>query len=724
MDFDQIFDILTTIASIMLVVAAFGLIILIHEAGHFFAAKWAGIRVLAFALGFGPALVSYRKGLGVRRGSTEAEMHALRADAAGEPGEKRDRARQILARASSTEYRLNALPFGGYVKMLGQDDGDPTAVSDEPDSYQNCPPPKRMVVISAGVVANLITAALMFIVVFRVGLISEPAIVGDVEPGTPAAVTAADNAKALGVDAPGLKPGDKIVAVDGAPPEHFNDVQFHVVYAAPETPVRFTVERPGVKGLLEFSILPIKHPNMGLLAIGIGPMTSDTLETTSSRTGRRQFAENMTALGLDGLRSGMRLVEADGKPAQNVHDVQAAMNASDGRSIPVVFVDQDGERVTVTLRPEPEFQSRVVKLDSKTQIASPHLLGLTPVMAVRSVVAKSNADKAGLKTGDTFLQLGALEYPSVAGGIGEVRRHASEKVRIVVLRPNDAGELQEVDLGEVPVTSEGTIGFGWKNSAMTSNVVAAWPGMSGSGAAPSGASISLRSGSRIVAFNGRPVLSLLELRAALQEAAAALPAGEPLRAKLDVQLPIAGAGRNAVETVDWEIPSTEVTQLKQLGWENPLASFFFDRTTFRWKADSAGEAITMALSETKRNMAMTVLTIQRLFQRTVSPTNLKGPVGIAHVGVSIVDRGFIWLLFYMALISVNLAVINFLPIPITDGGHMLFLIYEQFTGRPPPIVVQNVATIAGLLLIGSLFLYVTFNDLYTAIRAISGFFGG
>ena len=712
---DHALDTLTTIGSLTLVVIAFGLIILIHEAGHFFAAKWAGIRVLAFALGFGPAVVSFRKGMGVRRGSSEPEYQELCKKPGGAPG------------ISSTEYRWNILPFGGYVKMLGQDDADPTAVSDAPDSYQNCPPAKRMVVISAGVVANLITAALMFLIVFRVGLTSEPAKIGEVEPTLPAATAMASNAAALGVTEPGLKPGDTIVSIDGVRPAHFNDVQFHVVYAPPETPVRFGVERPGVKGVLDFSILPIKHPNMGLLTVGLSPMTSDTLATTSSRTGRKQFASDLADIGLGGLESGMRLVEADGKPAHSAQDVRAIVNASGGRAIPVVFTRPSGERVTITLRPEPSLQTRNVPIDAKATVASPHLLGLTPVMMVRTVIDGSNASSAGLKPNDAFLQLGSVEYPSVAAGIGEVRRRKGETIRIVVLRDDGSGQMREVDLGEVPVTSEGTIGFSWKNSATTNNVTAAWPGMSGSGAAPSGATINLRSGSRIIALNDQPVRSLAEVRDALQAAAAALPAGEPMHATLKVELPIAqpeNANKNPVETIAWEIPATEVAQLKQLGWESPLVSGLFDRETFRWKADSAGEALTMALSETKRNMAMTVLTIQRLFQRTVSPENLKGPVGIAHVGVGIVDRGLVWLLFYMALISVNLAVINFLPIPITDGGHMLFLIYEQFTGRPPPVMVQNVATIAGLILIGSLFLYVTFNDVSNAVRAVSGFFGG
>ena len=96
---------LTTIIDLLTVILGFSLIIFVHELGHFVAARWAGVRVLAFAMGFGPAVFSYRKGLGLRRGSTEHEYLA-----------GTDRA------ISPTEYRLNWVPFGGYVKMLGQED--------------------------------------------------------------------------------------------------------------------------------------------------------------------------------------------------------------------------------------------------------------------------------------------------------------------------------------------------------------------------------------------------------------------------------------------------------------------------------------------------------------------------------------------------------------------------------------------------------------------------
>ena len=110
-------------------------------------------------------------------------------------------------------------------------------------------------------------------------------------------------------------------------------------------------------------------------------------------------------------------------------------------------------------------------------------------------------------------------------------------------------------------------------------------------------------------------------------------------------------------------------------------------------------------------MLQTYVTFARLFQGTVKVEHLQGPVGIAHIGTMVASRGIIWLLFFLALISVNLAVVNFLPLPIVDGGQFLMILYEQLRGRPLPLKVQEVVTIAGLVFIGAMFLLVTFNDL-------------
>src|SRR2546426_11398864 len=107
---DQLLGLAGSAFDLMLVVLGFGFIVFIHELGHFLAAKWAGIRVLAFAIGFGSAAVSYRKGLGVRRGSSEQEhQQLLKREAAGVLP---DGATPAATRISPTGYRLNWLPFG------------------------------------------------------------------------------------------------------------------------------------------------------------------------------------------------------------------------------------------------------------------------------------------------------------------------------------------------------------------------------------------------------------------------------------------------------------------------------------------------------------------------------------------------------------------------------------------------------------------------------------
>ena len=88
-----------------------------------------------------------------------------------------------------------------------------------------------------------------------------------------------------------------------------------------------------------------------------------------------------------------------------------------------------------------------------------------------------------------------------------------------------------------------------------------------------------------------------------------------------------------------------------------------------------------------------------------------GAVGTIVIGIAFFNESAdASRLFFLAMISVNLAVINFLPLPIVDGGLFLFLVYEKIKGRPPSIAFQNFATIVGMFLIGTVLLVVTWND--------------
>jgi regulator of sigma E protease len=698
---------LERIFDLSLVVFGFGLIIFVHELGHFLAARWAGIRVLAFAVGLGPALVSFRKGMGFRAGTSEPE-YLQRLEQGNAPG------------VSPTEYRLNYLPFGGYVKMLGQEDGNPGAVSDANDSYQSCKPWKRMVVISAGVVMNLVTAALLFVIVFMVGLSAEPLKVGAVIPGSPASRAMPINAPEAGVRRAGLQPGDRILEINGEARRSFNDLVLATAMAKADSPVELRIARPGVPTPLTFFIRPEVGAASGLLEMGVEQSRSAQVPEVADPKIRAAFMASLARVGLVGVEPGMTLVQVNGQPVSDGNALFAAAVQGDGKPILARF--EKGERaVDVAVMPRPQFQTDHVLRAGGAVSPLEHLLGLTGVMKV-SAIADEGRGK-GLAEGDIFARVGTVEYPSIAQGISEIKAHTGRRIPVVVLRRDESGELREHTLDAVTVNRKGQIGFGVTDTSQDQALLAAppevlrRPGQSGE-FVPAATRLVRAPGTRIISINDRSVANFADVRGALREATAGKVAAETT-VRVRLRRPTAGLPSDdaPAEVVEWKLTADEVAQVHALGWESPIGGGVFELEQTLLKASGVGEAISMGVSETHRVMLTTYVTFARLFQGTVKIEHLKGPVGIAHLGTLVAGRGMIWLLFFFALISVNLAVINFLPLPVVDGGQFLFLLFEQIRGKPVPMAVQNVATLAGLALILCVFVFVTFND----VRNLLGF---
>ena len=711
---------LGTFANFLVIAIGFGFIIFIHELGHFLAAKWAGIRVLAFSIGFGQIACSYRKGMGFRLGSSEREYlkraHGLNAE----------QTQELHNEISPTEYRLSWLPLGGYVKMLGQEDLNPDAVSDEPDSYQNCSVFKRMVVISAGVIMNVISAAILFVIVFNAGLKVFPAQLGYVAPDGPAALATPVNRDDVEV---GLQRGDHVTEINGKKMYSFEHILPEIAMSRKGQPVLITVERDGVEGPIQFEANPTKNPMSGLLGIQIDPPIATQSKVAETEDERRQVRMLARSAGIPELESGDMLTRVGDQPAISPLDLIDAAEHSDGIPFTITLQRDQSEEITTHIEPVHELQSGAIAVEDGLA-GIEHVLGLHGVMMVNPHASLEDT-KQGLMPGDIFARIGSVEFPSIDEGISIVQSNAGKPLQLEVLRRTPDSGYERLKL-DVEVTRDGRIGFFPTMSTGYAPIVhkpikvaefdpvryATDGGYDPIPTTTPAYEIIDFAGSRIRSVAGTEIANLREIVGIIVDStndafeSGAVTFSIPIT--IELPLPVQPDGSIPTTSKQWELARTDIEQLRELGWALPGGSSIaqlFQPYQVIDRSPSPVAAIERGIAESRRVMMQTYLTFLRLFQGSVEVRHLKGPVGIAHLGTQIASQGFIWVLFFMALISINLAVINFLPIPIVDGGQFLMLCYEWIRGRPVPIVVQNVATLAGLLFIGMMFLYVTFNDI-------------
>ncbi|UCD75892.1 MAG: site-2 protease family protein [Phycisphaerales bacterium] len=706
---------LSSLYNLFLIIFGFGVLIFVHELGHFLAAKWAGIRTEAFAVGMGPVCVAWRKGVGFAAGTTAGKVKEKTGKL---PADLKE---QELARhgIGETEYSLRWLPIGGFVKMLGQEDAKPSAVSDDPRSYNMCPVGRRMIVVSAGVIMNVLTALVMFIVAFQVGVRFEAPVVGEASAMLAAGTTMPDNATELGIASVGLLPGDEVTHINGVKARTFADVRIASAMSKENEPVLLTVRRAGYDRPLRFNLKPAIDPRTGLLGIGIDPGSSNTLLAKDDSEGSLQSLLETTGLAAAGVRPGMQLVEADGQPVSTFQQLEKIIAGRDGTPVQTFWrsVDENGEPtgglVAAEVPVTPEYQIiRYPQLaaDGKREFES-GLLGMTPLITVGRM-GRGGANRDLLREGDVILSVVLLHGPRILDLRTELKSYAGRPVPLTLLR--DGEELKV--MAEVNRKGELGIypGYAWDLPYIAQpfgTIARPTPdGRSTERVAAPVAALELGPRTRIDAVNDTPVKDWVSLREALRlhtMDAASQSAGATVQ--LAVTHPTPG---HPVEVLTMALTPEDVAGLHELAWRSDLPPAAFEPvyTTLSSQGNPV-TAISMGFRETHKLIVLTYMTIDRLVRGTVGVEQLRGPVGIMHIGTKVADRGFTYLIFFLAMISVNLAVINFLPLPIVDGGLFLFLIYERFKGRPPSVAFQNVATVVGIFLIAGLFIVVTYNDI-------------
>jgi regulator of sigma E protease len=550
-------DLLLKVGSIVLLL---GGLIFVHELGHFLVAKALRVKVLRFSIGFGPRL------FGVHRGDTE--------------------------------YRLSALPLGGYVKMAGDDPSETLAPEDRGRGFLEQSPWRRFAIAVAGPAANLAFPALLIFAVLlgQNGTPTQGPYVGTVSPGSPAAVA-------------GLRPGDRILSVasPGAPARPvrwFYDLR-ELVSPHPSQPLTFEVERDG-RRLAPLTITPAPEEDSNPVettmrgVIGVTPDYPSSV-VVPARPGAAGAVEPFDLV-----------IRAGGQPVRHLADLERALDRAGCAPIDLEVVRE------------------------------------RPVELPGAILA-------------SFDTVTLPQVPTCAGG---------ERV----LLPGD------------PMVS--------------TFIAVVQPG------SPA-AKAKLARGDAITSVNGKRVLSFRDVNAV----------GRAFQPGATVKL-----GLSDGRTVDL-VPATEayVDDLTKEKKERLLLGFFPDR---RAAVDpralvveevpldrGVGEIASLAWQELVRWVRLTVLSIARIFTGHISFKTVGGPIMLFSMASEAAEGGWSAFLSLMAMISVNLGLMNLLPIPVLDGGHIAQAMLEGVTRRPLSVRAREIANIVGLILIFTLMLFVFKNDI-------------
>ena len=282
----------TVVAGILML----GVLVFVHELGHFLIAKLCGVKVLKFSLGFGPRLVGRRHG--------------------------------------ETEYQICAIPLGGYVQMLGEGGGEQgesveLAPEERRRSFAEKPVSRRLAIVSAGPAMNLLLPLLILPISFVTGVqvpayLEQPACIGYVVPDSAAATA-------------GFTAGDCIRGINGRPVDSWNGSNKSFISQAGSA-LTFRVERDGETLFFE---IPAENDSLeGMQALGLLPRQE-------ARIGA--LAPDMPAAQA-GLQQGDRILQIGDQPISSWYDLKGVIQEIGSQPVTVTYA-RNGQSSEVTLTP-------------------------------------------------------------------------------------------------------------------------------------------------------------------------------------------------------------------------------------------------------------------------------------------------------------------------------------------------------------------------------------
>ena len=682
-------DILLITWYVILVILGVNALIIVHEFGHFIVARMCGVRCDKFYIWF--------------------DIYGLRF---------------FRFKWGDTEYGLGVLPLGGYVKMFGQED-NPGQIAKEiekakavslaqngenaaenlpteeelkymetalyaKDSYLSKSVPQRMAIISAGVIMNIVFAFICATGAYMIGFKELPCAIGAIVPGSPAWTA-------------GLQIGDRIVEADGKKVTLFSQIMDALVDGDSEKGVRLTIERPGEAEPIEKTVTASQVEGALVPTIGIGNLSVTKLrkEVPLSKSLKEKLPKEIAS----SLGSGDQLVAIGGETVTNFADIVRIQETSLDKPLEYQFQKGNDAAKTITVN--------VAAVPMKE-------LGLRFQMGEITTVKKgSAAEQAGIVPGDTLVEVGDL------GPLDPVKLP-----QILDKKAVSAEETQTVSVGIRKKGSETVEHFDLPLVVYHENLFTSSPS---DNVACSALGIAYKLENIIVGFDSAissveeskiPVGAVIEsvefpdfVPDGLSQASFVrlqtkwyfwrtgfqlLEVGKKVQLPfvLDTFVQMAPLGTKVRLHTSFEGKKDiyDFTVQESKDWFSANRGFNFAPEEFLSKAETFGEAARLGLDKTVYG----TLAVYRFLTNIggkVSAKAMGGPVTIVSIAYKIASQGLGPYLIFLCIIGANLAVLNILPIPVLDGGHLVFLTYEAIFRKPPHEGIQIGLSYIGLILL-------------------------
>lgn len=719
---------LTFLYNIMLVALGLGFVIFVHELGHFLAAKLFGVQCDKFYVGFDPPI---------------------------KIGPIRLPSKLFHFKWGETEYGIGIIPLGGYVKMLGQDDdprnsraelersksetnaGDSSSTGEANSDQVNAKPvhhPRsflaksvgaRMVIISAGVIMNIIFGILMAAVAFYIGVPYNPSVVGRVPPGDPAWMA-------------GMQAGDQIQQVnDRIDPElSFREMQQRVLFAGLDDPkkiVQVGFKRDGKEQKVEFvGTMAHSDPAKKIQFLTLGLRSAETTQIAPRYAIAKYLSEDPAYKDLlTDLKPGDIIVGINGEkiPVGSYSETPMGyelFNLLEPKLKEVVSLDvlrlDNPKSETDTKRSPVTVSSKPIPMKTLGFYLKPG-----PVAAVGK---DSLAAQAGVEAGSEIVAWEGNPIRDAFALTFDIAAKAGQQTNIT-LKKSDGTQFDfswtvptkfQIPLSELTF---GPVGLELPGSGLVYSISNTVSGVApGSKAEETG----IKAGDVIIQSQVQPTseedkayyAEVLKDAQSLQQAMKIDKTRNMHYLMTLMQMMKTGMPVEVVVEREGKVNPTKVSVYMDESISWPDRGYEFSPLSSNYQVDSPKDALMLGVSELVRRGGNVLEFLWLLVRGKLPLSALGGPGAIAVEANDAASKGFSPLLMFLTMLSANLAIINFLPIPALDGGHMVFLTYEAIFGKPADEEFEARMRLLGVLMLLGLMGLVIFNDVVNISAWVRG----